>query len=184
MDIVPDTLDGRVRAFLPEGRTMRVYAAEDAAALVCPAPLSGTVEDAQAFVDRVTRSAWWFRHAPSQLHTPRTGRKLVVRLSTGGGSYHDPGRSVRYRGRQVPYLVIGTRDYPDRTERLPHIADRWVLLHEVAHAMIPGVSGHGREYAAMFLALVRRWLGDEAGKALLAGYRAAGVKYLPKRGTR
>jgi hypothetical protein len=55
-----------------------------------------------------------------------------------------------------------------------------LLLHEMAHIWTPG-DGHGREWAAMFIKLVERWMGKDAGRELRREFRKAGVKFTPKR---
>jgi putative metallohydrolase (TIGR04338 family) len=163
------------RALLPEGRTLRVYRAEDLAALHCPAPeLDGSLAAAQRYADKVTRSAWWSRNVGD-------GRNARLRESRGAGSAYSG--LVRYRGRYYHDIRLGTsHGRLDGTVRPTHIADPWVVLHELAHAGSPEDPGHGREFARVFLGLVRRFLGPEAGTVLLAAYRQEGVKYLARRG--
>jgi hypothetical protein len=173
------------RALLPEGKTIKVYRAEDLAALRLPAAeLDGTLEAAQAYADKVTRSAHWKRNCQLRLgvdgqrHTPT---KVHVTRSRGEGSW--AGGLYTVRGRTYPRVHLGTKRgrLPGGVARPPHIADPWVILHELAHIATPGDPGHGREFARVFLGLVRRFLGPESGKVLLAAYRAEQVKYLARR---
>lgn len=57
-----------------------------------------------------------------------------------------------------------------------------ILLHELAHCIVPyNVAGHGREYAAAYLALVRAVLGVKAHDRLRDAFKSGGVKFRPKR---
>jgi hypothetical protein len=48
-----------------------------------------------------------------------------------------------------------------------------ITLHEVAHCLTPSRHAcHGPEFAGVMLALVRHQMGDEAGRALRAGFRS------------
>jgi hypothetical protein len=173
------------RALLPEGRTQRIYRAEDLAALRYPVvPLDGSVEAAQAYADRVTKSACWARTCQAKVKVDgrhRVPTKTHVTRSRGGGSWG--GRWVQVRARWYPHVHLGTKQgrLRDGGTRPQHIADPWVILHELAHVAVPE-DVHGREFARTYLTLVRRFLGPEAGKVLLAAYRAERVKYLPRRG--
>jgi hypothetical protein len=62
-----------------------------------------------------------------------------------------------------------------------HIArgafNRWIVLHEVAHVLQPAdTMWHGREFCAIYLKLVERWIGKAEADAL----RAAMVKHKVK----
>jgi hypothetical protein len=73
------------------------------------------------------------------------------------------------KGPRVPVVFINA----PRWSRRPRF-----LLHELAHAVCPrDVAPHGREFAAIFLALVKRYMGDEAAAALRASYRTNRVKW-------
>lgn len=69
------------------------------------------------------------------------------------------------------------------TIKLPrHARIEWVILHELAHELTPRIVSHQWPFAATYLALVSRFLGTAAERALRAAFRAHGVKYLPPRG--
>lgn len=58
----------------------------------------------------------------------------------------------------------------------------YIVLHEAAHSVTdrkygPESSAHGREYAAVYLDLIRFGLGKEAHAALLASFKQHKVKY-------
>lgn len=66
---------------------------------------------------------------------------------------------------------------------------RWVILHELAHAVIPAYHpefdgdrrGHGWCFADVYLALVQHYLGVEWAKKLRSEFKANKVRYRPKR---
>jgi putative metallohydrolase (TIGR04338 family) len=59
----------------------------------------------------------------------------------------------------------------------------YIVLHEMAHCIACrkygryNIAAHGREYAAVYIDLVRFMLGKEAGDALKAAFRDRRVKY-------
>jgi len=64
----------------------------------------------------------------------------------------------------------------------------YIVLHEIAHTIVDRrhgdtVAGHGREFAATYLDLVRFGMGVEAYDVLKASFKAHRVKFRPKRGT-
>lgn len=67
----------------------------------------------------------------------------------------------------------------------PGMRKEWTLLHELAHictrAATIDVAGHGREYAAIYVALVGAVLGQSWAKRLKAEFKAKRVKFKPKR---
>jgi putative metallohydrolase (TIGR04338 family) len=107
----------------------------------------------QDFVDRVVSSAWFQARWP--IPTIRRGR------SRAGGFAAN--RSI-----SMP-----------RWARSP-----LVTLHEIAHVVVPPsptVAPHGREYAAAYLALVRRFGDPGQGDELETAFIAERVRYRPKR---
>jgi len=67
----------------------------------------------------------------------------------------------------------------------PNMRKEWVLLHELAHVCTKDVglevAGHGREYAAIYVALVGAVLGKSWADRLKREFRTSGVKFKPKR---
>ncbi len=169
-----------------DSQRQRLYAAELAAAARVPAPtLDGTPAAAQAFVDRVTRSAWWGRQA----HPTWKGDRDIgwpFRSGVPARILVSPGRSTmagawasdwveRRRGRWYPVIRLGTAA---RRDRPAAIADPWVILHEIAHHGIPEVAAaHGRQFARLYLGLVRRFLGPDHAGALRDEYIRHRVRY-------
>ncbi len=169
-----------------DGQRQRLYAAELAAAARCPTPLlDGSVAAAQRFADRVTGSAWWRRCAQPTWkgdgRGPWFGRPAVparILVSAGRSTMAGAWASdwpERRRGRWYPVIRLGMAA---RRQRPPAIADPWVILHEIAHHGTPdGVAAHGREFARLYLGLVRRFLGPEHARALREEYAARRVRY-------
>jgi hypothetical protein len=155
---------------------VRVYDAETAAAAECPVDaLDGTVPAAQAYVDRITSSAWWRRNAPEHLRPAGRERVLLIRPGKQG-SYAHVTHPRPWRGRYLYWISLGTRPYGKPTPDRAHIADPWVLLHELAHFLVPVSEGHGRVYAAAYVRLVGRWLGRPHAAALRRHLRARGLR--------
>jgi hypothetical protein len=170
---------------------MRTYRAEDRAMWECPAePLDGTLAGAQAYVDRITRSAWWRRTCPPSWMGDPTDhcramvpRRVLVVATRGHGAWASD--SVwRHRGRWYPRIRLGTKHDPRRGCRpgwvRPPIAEPWVVLHELAHIMAVCAdddTGHGRGFRRWHLQLVARWLGREHAAALRRAYAAEGLRY-------
>lgn len=64
-----------------------------------------------------------------------------------------------------------------------------VILHEISHVVtrrknrhLPLTAFHGREFCANYLALVRRFLGKDAGDELKASFKKHKAKYTRKKG--
>ena len=179
-----------LEARLAPGR-MKTYRGEDRARLTCPAPpLDGTLKGAQAYVDRITRSAWWGRTCrPSVLGqveryclNREVPERIMVRESRGGRGSASYGRH-EYRTKWLPQITLGVKrgddlDWVDGWTRA--IEDPYVVLHEVAHIMAAchgGENGHGRVFRWHMVGLVRRWLGPDHARALTQGYEAEGLKW-------
>lgn len=56
-----------------------------------------------------------------------------------------------------------------------------VLLHELAHAIVPAGHMHGRVWAYVFISLVRQFVSREAAKQLIGSFVSHKVKYMPYR---
>lgn len=194
MSAEQDALESR----LAPGR-MRTYRGEDRARLTCPAPpLDGTPEAAQAYVDRITRSAWWRGHCPPSILGDDTGagrfsgtaqvpRRIIVVQGRGGRGWASYSRH-QYRGKWLPRISLGVKHADDLLLPTTKYVDGWtsaitdpyVVLHEVAHIMAAcngAENGHGRVFRYYLVSLVRRWLGPEHAKALQQGYEAEGLKW-------
>lgn len=101
-----------------------------------------SIEACQAYVDHVTRSAWFQRRWGRQSLT--VTHKVYGAATGGGGEVTLP-----------PWA---------RTE--------WVILHEIAHNLTPRQhAAHGPEFAAVFLTLVRQQMGKVAYDLLRGALR-------------
>jgi len=113
------------------------------------------IEKAQKFVDKVLDSAWFNRRFDL----------TDVRLEMTQG---------------------WTKSYCRPSQKLIRLLDchlnERIVLHELAHAIVPKPhSHHGRLFSAIYLDLVRHFIGEDAYDALLKGYRRENVKYQPHR---
>jgi putative metallohydrolase (TIGR04338 family) len=140
----------------------KVYAAERSALSGDPTPDWATVKEVQVFVNRITRTQWWLKRSWNERH--RNREVLVV---DGRGS--SSGRAFWSARRRTAVIA------------LPRWArSRWVVCHELAHLMTPDrFAPHGAEWAANYLALVRRWIGPDAADALEASFVRDRVKHRP-----
>ena len=121
----------------------------------------GSVGEMQAYIDQTLRTRWFRNRWRTKRVTVTDGRMR----RRGGASYSyagwDPGWQLKM---------------PRRTRC------EWYLLHELAHVVTPGhCASHGREYARNYLALVRRFMGEDAHVKLRDSFRKHKVKWHPKR---
>lgn len=117
-------------------------------------PTMKSVEEVEAFVERVTKSKWFKKEFGL----------LGIRVEDG-------------RSRQNAAARGSTLLMP-RWSR-----SEYVTLHEIAHVVTDRrrFAWHGREYAGNLLKLVRHFLGKEAHDNLRTAFRNHGVKYKAKR---
>lgn len=128
----------------------RVYDAEGAAG---HDPIGrGSVPEVQAFVDRITRSAWWIKREGATTILVKDGRR---RYATACANWD------------------GSISVPR------HMRDQGIVLHELAHQLAGLHEVHGPRFTAAFLALVRYVHGEERYKALRASFRSHHVKIGP-----
>jgi hypothetical protein len=64
---------------------------------------------------------------------------------------------------------------PDGIHLHERLVGRWVVLHELAHWLRPHVDGHGPQFCAVLVSLVRADLGSEVADVLLDAYARFGV---------
>lgn len=176
---VLDSLMAPLRPSTPSNRRPRdtqrqkVYDAEGAAFGYAPGhsvlatPFKGygrsnlTLPQAEAFVAKVTGSAWFERHyGPRWRIVVKDGRGHRRATSTGGR--------------------LGTIQLPTWARM------DWVILHEVAHNVTTHRLGddaawHGWQFAGTYLALVQHYLGADAAKALKAEFRRKKVRWTEPR---
>lgn len=117
-----------------------------------------TIEDVQAYVDRIVRSRWWKSLTP------------VRQVHVKGGQ----GASGLRRG-QIGTLKI--------SEDLRY---KWVVWHELAHIVTPpntlhNIPAHGWEFCRTYLKIVDRWGYEGAGKVLRNSFKENRVKWVKTR---
>lgn len=162
--------------YVSTGR-LKIYRAGDHASRAIDIPYLDNAEQAtQAYVDRITRSAWWKRELPKG---PRYIHVFARYGGSGSYAYGGTRQHPRFPKRSwQPWISmgVGTRTW----NGIPHARDQWIILHEIAHTMCNYAGyqneGHGRVFAYYYLKLVRRWLGPEAAAALRAAYKVEGIK--------
>ena len=149
-----------------DNQRSKIYAAEHAAfdgKFPCDELHNLSVAQCQAFVDRVTHSSWWAK---------RYGKTCDVEVR--------PGKARRHASASPKLMVT----WLPRWSRKP-----WVMLHELAHIAVDEIlfnkySGfgeipawHGPEFAKEYLALIKRFIGNDEAAALRAEYKSHRVKY-------
>ncbi len=117
------------------------------------------IAQCQAYVDRITQSAWYgrtFPHARRNILVAHGGGRSAAR-ACGSGRIELPGWARQ----------------------------RAVILHELAHCVVERecatVAWHGREFAAIYLKLVQHGMGRAAAAKLKTSYAQYGVKWRAKR---
>lgn len=135
-----------------DGQKSKLYRAEDC----CDRGTKfETFQEAERYFEKVLNAAWFKRRFNDPDVTLKEGR------GRGSAFWHNS-RNIR----------LSTKN---------HMCER-ILLHELTHALVPlPHAGHGRLFCAIYLDLVRHFMGDDAYDALLAGYRQQNVKYSPHR---
>jgi putative metallohydrolase (TIGR04338 family) len=116
----------------------------------------GSLQAAEEFVGRITRSNWWRKRAqPYQFHITVKDGRGNRKASAGPASI-----------------------------TLPRWARKeWVVLHELAHCLSwdecrrNGEGGHGRTFVRTYLALVDRFLGKDTGRVMREVFREHRVKW-------
>lgn len=131
-----------------DSQKSKVYRAENAARTIVGDKAITDRIAAWAFVEKVERDAW-FR---------RTYGRWRFRISDGRGT-----RIARGGG--------GWLNLP-RWSRTP-----MVMLHEIAHNVAPYACHHDWRYCAIYLRLVRHFMGREVHDVLRAQFREHGVRY-------
>lgn len=111
-----------------------------------------TVEEMQAWVDKITASAWWRKRYP---------RVTKITVQPGAG---------QRRALAFPYRRIISMPKWSRT--------KGIILHEITHLVVPThLAAHGWEYCAEYLAIVKHFLGKADHDALKAAFDSERVRY-------
>ena len=117
----------------------------------------------QVYVDKVVNSRWWTRRYP---HC----RNVIVSPKRGGTAYGMPPQTW---ARPVTGEIL----LP------PWAMNERVIIHELSHCAAPmTIAWHGREYCAIFLEMITRWMGKEAGTELRNGFKKYKAKYRRTKG--
>ncbi len=133
-----------------DNQRQRLYNAETALAGSAHGRRMETVPELQAYVDAIMASRWF---------KARWGAWGGIRVKDGRGR-----RSACAMGQHEVRMPCWSRN-------------EMVLLHEVAHCLAPVMkANHGPEYAGIFLALVRQYMGPAAAVSLRASFREHRVK--------
>jgi hypothetical protein len=173
-------------------RDLRLYQAENAAAALHPAkPLDGALPTAQAYCDRITRSAWWQSTCPPSFlgdhrtlagqrfwrwDTSRPPRRVIIAEGRNGGGHAWTSAVFPHRGRYYPRIMLGHGKVNHDAEA---IADPWVILHELGHIMAStdeGTAGHNEMFLRRYIQLVHRWLSPAAAAELRRQIREHGIR--------
>lgn len=120
-----------------------------------------TVQDMETFIKRVLQKA------PIQA---RYARETRMAIAVGDG-----------RGRSRTAGGDGDGITVPRSGRT-----QWIVLHEVAHTLTirrygAHIAGHGWQFAAIYLDLIRFGLGTEAHRMLKESFKAHKVRWTPKK---
>ena len=110
----------------------------------------------QAVIDAITQSAFWRKLCARSRRIPR--KVELVRAKQRNAWANSYSISIPIRMRSVP-----------------------LLLHELAHAAAPVAASHHWVFCAIYLELVRHYMGNDWAKKLRAEFKAERVRYTPKR---
>ena len=159
-----------------DSQRSKVYAAERMHSQWYDENQYANLGEIQSWVDGICKSRWFKNRYPRYA----VDKKSIMKY----GRAADGIKVLDGRGRIRP--CGSTRGFI----KLPMWSRfELLILHEIAHVVTrrngyhgPLPAWHGREFCANFLALVRRFLGKEAGKELKACFKKKRVKYIrPKR---
>lgn len=124
----------------------------------------------QDWVDMITRSRFWktykvpiFEGHGLHGYWPQIKRYPKILVRDGRGRRNACGSQEGYIK-----LPLWARTY-------------WVTLHEIAHVIQTERPAHGRQFARIYLDLVRRFIGPEAARELKRAYVQKHVKSTKKR---
>jgi len=168
-----------------------------------------SVEECQAYVDRITASAWWCTYqVPWIDKDPPTGRSLVSSCGTLTVQLHERSPATRLgwgsKSKKPPKRAKGIIPCRDESKPVVHVLDGrgrssacayadviklpcWarcerVILHELSHIIQTENPGHGRQFARIFLDITKRFHSNrEAWITLKAAYKKHKVRWKKKR---
>lgn len=161
------------------GYPPKIYRATELASVYSPVkPLVGNRRSAQAYVDRITRSSWWRDHAPGfhDFFAPPPERVWVWEGGPNDGGLMDSELFASLNGEEYPSILIG---YGAVNGCTPAMADKWVILHELAHVMTNALTNdghHGKEFCHCYVKMVQQYLGSVAGDNLIKWARRLKIR--------
>lgn len=144
-----------------DSQKKKLYASEDK--VDAKTPDLESMLYVKLFADKVVGSAYYRKHYGHMTVDVRDGRRRRSACASGG-----------YNGHGIIRMPRWSRS-------------KMIVLHELSHLAVAynhkdvGVTWHGREFARIYLDLVRHVLGDAKAEELKASFKAHGVKYKPKR---
>lgn len=156
-----------------DNQRSKVYAAERKHSLWREESQYDSISYVQVWVDSICKTRWFKNRYPNYaLDTSVMYRKHGIKVLDGRGR-------VRPCGSTRGFVKLPVWSRSDL-----------IILHEIAHVVTrrngyhgPLPAFHGRDFCANYLALVRRFLGKEAGDELKACFKNKRVKYTRKRKT-
>ena len=140
-----------------------------------------TLEDVEIYLHRVMETRFfrrlWVDEDDGHRRGEITGGK--VELTPGYGRVQSLGAFKEYQSVRCHHcnspngdkIVVITMNLPPWARR------ESIVLHELAHAVQTEEQIHGRQFARIYLALVKEYMGKEAGQALGKGFQAEKVKW-------
>lgn len=137
-----------------DSQRSKVYAAEH---ILLKEGMAGrerldTVEEMQAWVDKIVASAWWRKRYP---------RVTKIEVRPGAGQR----RALAFPHRRIISMPRWSRR-------------KGIIIHEIAHLVVPtNVASHGWEFCSEYLAILRHFLGKADHDALKAEFDKRRVKY-------
>lgn len=139
-----------------------------------------TLDDVQTYLDKVTRSRFFKSLWMEARGDVEIGGPAKLRMKDGRGTSWARGGFIGYHRDRCP--TCGHGRYGVRIPIISLNLPLWsrkpsTLLHELAHGVSRPDPAHGREFAAVWLKLVTRFMGKESGDALRAEYRRLKVKH-------
>lgn len=121
-----------------------------------------SVDQMQRYVDRIVESDWWKERSKVEEVFVFLGRK------DSSTAYAHPAGSYWYGVQQdCPFITIP-----------PTWAARdTIILHELAHIMVPSVEAHGPAFCTAFIELVTKFMGTLRGRQLRESMDEHGVTH-------
>lgn len=165
-----------------DNQRQKVYDAEQRATgwHYAPASTLMTIEQCQAFVDRVLATKWLANQEDMRMQLSLIRRKGGVIVFAGSGT----NASIDDRIGTSYGWAVKTTDRPS-ISMARQSRQKMVLLHELSHLLQPsGSAAHGWQFCSIELRLVRHFLGKEAYDKLKAEFKAGRVRFTKPRAKR